>query len=169
MLSTSSSRKSGRTSRSKLGCSGAGIAAQKHSARDPEPPARGACHRFDRLPDYHERMRHDFGPYGGFDGHWVIGLVFGLVMLLLIIAAVVVIVRVVGKRPPGAPPLWGGGSWWQTSGPHHALSELDLRYARGEVDRNDYLQRRADLLGQPHPSGGAPAPGPGTSPTPKAP
>jgi putative membrane protein len=29
-----------------------------------------------------------------------------------------------------------------------ALAELDLRYARGEVGRDEYLQRRADLGGQ---------------------
>jgi putative membrane protein len=28
-----------------------------------------------------------------------------------------------------------------------ARRDLDLRYARGEVDRDDYLQRRADLEG----------------------
>jgi uncharacterized membrane protein len=37
--------------------------------------------------------------------------------------------------------------------PSPALMELEMRYARGEIPRNDYLQRRADL-------GGAPAAGP---------
>ncbi|MDP9325735.1 MAG: SHOCT domain-containing protein [Candidatus Dormibacteraeota bacterium] len=32
-----------------------------------------------------------------------------------------------------------------------ALSELDLRYARGEIDHDDYIQRRANLLGQAQP------------------
>ena len=31
------------------------------------------------------------------------------------------------------------------------LAELDLRYARGEIGRDEYLQRRADLGGPPAP------------------
>jgi uncharacterized membrane protein len=27
-----------------------------------------------------------------------------------------------------------------------ALSELDLRYARGEIERDEYLRRRSDIL-----------------------
>jgi hypothetical protein len=40
------------------------------------------------------------------------------------------------------------------------VAELDLRYARGEVDRVEYLQRRADLLGQTPSDGGGIPPGP---------
>jgi uncharacterized membrane protein len=36
------------------------------------------------------------------------------------------------------------------SGP--GLHALDVRYARGEIGRDDYLQRRADLLSPPPPS-----------------
>jgi hypothetical protein len=38
------------------------------------------------------------------------------------------------------------------------LDELDLRYARGEIDRTEYVTRRADLLGltyTPPPPGAA--------------
>jgi uncharacterized membrane protein len=56
---------------------------------------------------------------------------------------------------------WHRGHWhgewsdWHT-GPRpgsggrmdSALGILDERYARGEIDRADYLQRRRDLLGQ---------------------
>src|SRR4051794_19896600 len=40
-------------------------------------------------------------------------------------------------------------AYWRTAaGPRGgALAELDLRYARGEVGRDEYLQRRADLGG----------------------
>jgi uncharacterized membrane protein len=121
------------------------------------------------LRDYDVGMR-VFGPYGGFNGHWVVSLVVLAVVLALIIAAVIVAVRLIGKRPIGIPPGWGGSSSWRSAGPHHALAELDLRYARGEIDRNDYLQRRADLLGQPYASGSvppsAPGGGPGAAPKP---
>lgn len=30
-----------------------------------------------------------------------------------------------------------------------ALETLEMRYARGEIDRDDYLQRRKDLEGRP--------------------
>jgi putative membrane protein len=116
----------------------------------------------DRLRDYHDAM-HIYGPYDGVGvgAHWVIGLVFLVLLALAVIAAVVVIVRLAGRHPMG--PIFGPGpgAWGPGPGPHHALAELDLRYARGEIERNDYLQRRADLLGQPYPASGSPAPGSG--------
>ena len=55
---------------------------------------------------------------------------------------------------------------WQPHGPAQALAELDLRYARGEIERADYLQRRADLLGQPLTQAGAgPTTGPSSGPS----
>ncbi len=33
----------------------------------------------------------------------------------------------------------------RSSGPSRALETLELRYARGEIDRDEYLQRRDDL------------------------
>jgi putative membrane protein len=39
-------------------------------------------------------------------------------------------------------------AYWRTSGgANGALAALDLRYARGEMGRDEYLQRRADLGG----------------------
>ncbi|MFY9615023.1 MAG: SHOCT domain-containing protein [Candidatus Dormiibacterota bacterium] len=68
-------------------------------------------------------------------------IVVGLVVLLV----VVLMVAFRGPRrlvpPPGAI----------TAAVSPALSELDLRYARGEIDHDDYLQRRANLLGQAQP------------------
>jgi putative membrane protein len=61
---------------------------------------------------------------------WV---VVPLVVLALVVVASVWLVRSArGPVPRGA------------EGARH---ELDLRYARGEVDRDEYLQRRADLEG----------------------
>jgi len=61
---------------------------------------------------------------------WV---VVPLTVLALVVAASVWLVRTArGPVPPGAAA---------------ARHELDLRYARGEVDRDEYLRRRADLEG----------------------
>jgi putative membrane protein len=39
----------------------------------------------------------------------------------------------------------------QVQAPSGALTELELRYARGEIGRDEYLQRRADLGGSAAP------------------
>jgi putative membrane protein len=79
----------------------------------------------------------------GFVGHWFVGL-FVLVFWLVAIVAIVFLVRMLlGASRPPAPAV----------SPHSkALEELDLRYARGEVNRAEYLERRADL------GGGSPPP-----------
>lgn len=52
-----------------------------------------------------------------------------------------------------------------------ALELLEERYARGEISREEFLERRAVLLGWPTPTQGPPqgpsppSPGPGPSPT----
>jgi putative membrane protein len=70
---------------------------------------------------------------------WQRGLFLLLIVIALVVGAVVLF-RMWAARPtrPGhlAPPPSSA-----------ALAELDLRYARGEVAREEYLQRRADLLG----------------------
>jgi putative membrane protein len=73
------------------------------------------------------------------------GPVMGLLMLLVLVAvivAAVLLVRLlwnVGHAPGHAGP---------TQGPDRrdeARAILDARYARGEIDRDEYLQRKADL------------------------
>lgn len=78
---------------------------------------------------------------------WVHGL-FSLLVVAAIVAGVVVIARQ-WRRPPAATVT--------RPAPSPALHELDLRYARGEIERTDYLQRRADILGEAAPT--LPAPG----------
>jgi putative membrane protein len=71
---------------------------------------------------------------------WVLATVRRFVAVLLVIAAIVYLVRafllVRARTPRAAPPFRSPG-----------LDELDVRYARGEVTRDEYLQRRADLGG----------------------
>jgi putative membrane protein len=102
---------------------------------------------------------HDFGPgfrdgiERGFDGgfHW-----FGIVPLLLFAVLIVVIVWAVIRLTREGGALVGAGATGGTMGapmpvarPDGALEELRLRYARGEMSREDYAQRLADLGGDP--------------------
>ena len=88
-----------------------------------------------------------WGPYGygGFGGMaWM--PFFGIFFWLLIIGLFVFGVRAMfGPRHPWA------GQWHQHDGPAgtrpSGLAILDERYARGEIERAEYLQKRQDILG----------------------
>lgn len=79
----------------------------------------------------------------------VIGVVIMLAILALIVVGVVLLVRGLSGRqdygqggyPQGPPP---GGA-----GPKSALQILEERYARGDIDREEFLKRRADLTNRP--------------------
>jgi putative membrane protein len=74
----------------------------------------------------------DGGMMGGFEWFWAI---LWVVVLALLVAGAIWLARTL-TRPPNPP-----------SGPGPARAELDLRYARGDLTREEYLQRRADLEG----------------------
>jgi putative membrane protein len=92
------------------------------------------------------------GPYvemhhGG--GHPWFGLLVFLLLLGTLVFAALAFWRTARQPEPvasRAAPV--------PAGPDPALAELRLRYARGEIDRDDYLQRATDL------GGAAPAPPP---------
>jgi putative membrane protein len=65
---------------------------------------------------------------------WGCGLAW-LVALAVLAALAVILLR---RRDPGAASGPAGG----------AVEALDLRYARGEIERDEYLRRRADILGR---------------------
>ncbi len=84
------------------------------------------------------------GPGGGWgDRPWMMihggwGWGCGLAWLVALGAVAALAVVLLRRRGPGAAPGATGG----------AIEALDLRYARGEIERDEYLRRRADILGR---------------------
>jgi putative membrane protein len=85
-----------------------------------------------------------YGPGAGMMGGWgggamaPLGGIVWLLLLALIVVAVVWVVRATvraGDRPPRSASHSAG------------LAVLDERYARGEINREDYLQKKRDVLG----------------------
>lgn len=78
---------------------------------------------------------HDWG--WGWGGMWL-GPIFMLVVLAAFVAGIVALVRLfAGERPTGDRTT------------RSAREILDARYARGEIDREEYLRRRDDMAGRP--------------------
>ncbi len=98
------------------------------------------------------------------DGHmgaagWV-GFIFMIIVWVLIVAGIVFLIRSLVRGPSGHHP----GYWEPTqqgpagpgtrSGESEALRLLEERYARGEIDRQEFLQKKADITGQTGSSAG---------------
>lgn len=74
----------------------------------------------------------------GFGGIWFLfALLMQLAVLVLVVLGIVWLVRRLSAESSGAAT--GGG------GARSARDELEMRYARGEIDRTTYLQMRDDL------------------------
>ena len=85
------------------------------------------------------------GPHWGFMGGWggygwtgAFGMFFGLIFLVVVIAVVVWLVRG-GWQPGGRSPTLDRRS--------RGLDILEERYAKGEIDRDEYLKKKQDLGG----------------------
>jgi putative membrane protein len=75
----------------------------------------------------------DIMPLGGLWLLFVVVVQFGA--LVLVVLGIIWLVRHLGAGSPGA-----------NGGPNRlALDELEMRYARGEIDRSTYLQMQDDL------------------------
>lgn len=74
-----------------------------------------------------------FGPFGGLFHVW-----WGLANSVFWVAVVVLAIVLIGRGQRHA-----GGPFWRHS---TALDILEQRYARGEIGRDEYLQKKHDLL-----------------------
>jgi putative membrane protein len=89
---------------------------------------------------------HDYYMHGGDGPHVLAWLLFALLFALLIGLIVVLVARWGGLHRGSAVPALGGSKTGED--PHELVR---LRYARGEIDRETFLQVSQDL-GSPPPS-----------------
>ncbi|MBI1201921.1 MAG: SHOCT domain-containing protein [Rhodopseudomonas sp.] len=82
-------------------------------------------------------MGYGYGPqWGMMDGYGGFGMIFWVIVLIAIVALIVWLVR--SPAPSGMhhlPPRSSG------------LDVLEERYARGEINREEYLQKKKDIGG----------------------
>jgi putative membrane protein len=76
--------------------------------------------------------------YGYGYGYGPIGMILWVVILIAIVVGVVWLIRSLSARDDAhqVPPRRSAG-----------LAVLEERYARGEINRDEYLQKKQDLLG----------------------
>jgi len=104
------------------------------------------------------RGRLDYGDYGmQHSGHGLFAWLALLLLAVLVGLAIYALIRVAKRRPSGMAPTIS-----PVSPADPALHELRVRYARGDVGRDEYLQKAADL-GEPS------LPGPPAAPPPISP
>ena len=90
-----------------------------------------------------EPYRYGYGPHMmGWGGGWG-GMLFGPLFMILVLAGVIAVAVLLVR--------WGSGSWSGTQPPHHPrpgrtpLDILKERYARGEIDKAEFEERRRVL------------------------
>lgn len=93
-------------------------------------------------------------PFGDwFIGIWGwIGLIFTALFWILVLVALVLLIRALVRRPQQTSdrtrieaPKTGGGPQPGADARATALRILEERYARGEIDRDEFLQKKSDL------------------------
>lgn len=111
-----------------------------------------------------------FGNGFGFYPTW--GAIVGLVLFALMVASIVWLIVVLVRGPRrgwwSGPSATGAGWYGAQTYRSPALDELDVAYARGQLSREEYFRRRADLTGWSPPGPGRGGPGGGPAPTPPA-
>jgi putative membrane protein len=87
------------------------------------------------------------GGWGNGMGGWggALWIVLLLVLLALIGVGIVLLVRGLSGRDHTKEAGVSPGTSSGAAGSKSALQTLEDRYARGEIDREEFLQRKADL------------------------
>jgi putative membrane protein len=89
-----------------------------------------------------EPYGYEYGPRMMWGGGWY-GMMFGPVFMILVLAAVIAVVVLLVR--------WLGGPGYGAQPPHHVppgrtpLDILKERFARGEIDKNEFEERRRTL------------------------
>jgi hypothetical protein len=96
--------------------------------------------------------------------------IIGLILFALMIGSIIWLV--ISLTRPGRHVRMGwyaGGGGYGPRFRHPALDELDIAYARGQLTRDEYFRRRADLTTGWGPAGGPPGFAGDPGPRPQAP
>ena len=78
-----------------------------------------------------------YGPYGmmGYGGSWI-GLIFMILFWILVIAGIVVLIKWL---------MHGARHGWHDDS-HSAIGVLKERYAKGEIDKREFEEKKKDLM-----------------------
>jgi putative membrane protein len=100
-------------------------------------------------PDLSSALYHVQSGYGQhmhdggymFGNHWGVGSLIHVVLWLLVLVAIVAVTLFFARS------LSRGGSGKNEGSKSSAIDHLDERYARGEIDREEYLRSKKDIIG----------------------
>lgn len=80
-------------------------------------------------------------------GYGWVSVILALVFLALVVVGIVFLVRGFGGSSRSAPPMSREEHTSEAPRKAAALDVLEERYARGEIDREEFAQRKKDLTG----------------------
>jgi putative membrane protein len=89
-----------------------------------------------------EPDRYQYGPHMMWGGGWY-GMILGPILMILVLFAVIAGIALMSR--------WFGTPWYEPQPPHHAppgrapLDILKERFARGEIDKEEFEERRRVL------------------------
>ena len=78
-------------------------------------------------------------------GHWGFWWVFPLIMVFTVIACVAMLLLGHRAGGGGGRPNWGPGRSWGDP-THSALQILNERFAKGEIQKQEYEERKAAIV-----------------------